>query len=132
VAAIENSLEGKREESAKLDAIEAGLLGDLHRPRPLLAGGRRVLHHLTSEPLMDRGIDLAVVDRLLRLADRRAELSGYDAPRRREVPVVTTEMVVELINRINEDEAAKAVVQQEARDRSWGDPELPGPAAEGD
>jgi hypothetical protein len=91
------------EESAKIDLLEERLLASLHPVRPLLAGGQAVLHPVTREPLMERQIDLAVVDRLLRIAERRTKLRGIDAPHRREVAVVTEEMVQDMIRELDEE-----------------------------
>jgi hypothetical protein len=95
----------KLAESAKIDLLEERLLNNLHQVRPLLAGGRAVLHPVTREPLMERQIDLAVVDRLLHIAERRTKLLGIDAPHRREVQVVPEEMVEEMIREVTEQEA---------------------------
>ena len=88
----------KLDESAKIDVLEKRLLASLHQLRPLLAGGQAVLHPVTREPLMERQIDLAVVDRLLHIAERRTKLLGIDAPRRREIQSFTEEMMNKIVD----------------------------------
>ena len=62
-----------------------------------------MLDPLTQEPLLDRGPNLAIVELLLRISRRRAQLRGIDAPRRREALVVTTDMVEAEISRMSEE-----------------------------
>ena len=57
-----------------------------------------MLDPYTGEPMVDRSTDLAVVDRLLRVADRRAKVRGIDAPRRREQVEITEDMLEEQID----------------------------------
>jgi hypothetical protein len=98
-----NVFERRRLELAKYDAIEDRLLADLHAIRPMIANGAVVLDPLTREPLIDRSVNLPVVDRILRVSYRRAMVLGIDAPRRREVKVVTGEMVEVLIRDMEAD-----------------------------
>ena len=90
----------RRKELDKLDAIEEVLLRDLQGIRPVVVGGRVVVDPGTGQPLIERYVRLPVVDRLLRVAERRAKVLGIDAPRRREVAVVTSDMVEVLISKI--------------------------------
>jgi hypothetical protein len=91
----------RRNELDKLDAIEQVLLGDLQGIRPVVVRGRVVVDPGTGQQLIERYVRLPVVDRLLRVAERRAKVLGIDAPRRREVAVVTSDMVEELISKID-------------------------------
>jgi hypothetical protein len=84
-------------ELAKYAALEDGLLRSLYRPRPIVVRGKVVVDPVTREPLFERGPDLAVVDRLLRLANRVAKVLGVDAPPRRAVQVITTELLDEAV-----------------------------------
>jgi hypothetical protein len=79
-------------ELAKLDVIEETLVTGLMRPRPIVVGGKVVMDPHTGEPLVERGPNLEVIDRLLRLANRRAMVQGSDAPRRREAIELTEEL----------------------------------------
>ena len=97
--------EHRSSELAKLDALEELLWDALDRPRVRVDRGSVVLDPLTGEPVLESGPDLRVVDRLLRLALRRAEVQGSDAPRRREVAVVTEEMLLDLIEKMETDTA---------------------------
>ena len=90
----------RRIELDKLDALERVLFRDLSRIRPVVLRGKVVVDPFTGEPLIERAADLVVVDRLLRIADRRAKVRGIDAPRRREALVVTEDMLCDEIARI--------------------------------
>ena len=87
-------------EAEKLNALEAPLLDGLTRPRPLVAWGRIVTDPSSGDPILERGVNLAIVDRLLRIANRRAALQGIDMPRLRETELVTSEMLDAEIQKI--------------------------------
>ncbi len=71
----------------------------------------------TGEPLVDRSTDLAVVDRILRVADRRAKVRGIDAPRRRELEEITEDMLVEQIDLLRDQvESLETTANEEEKD----------------
>lgn len=53
-----------------------------------------------GRPVQDIGPNLAALDRILKLEKRRAEIFGYDAPRRSTVNVVTEDAIMAEINRL--------------------------------
>ncbi len=107
--------ERRRLEVEKYDAIENRLVADLHRIRPLIAKGAVVLDPLTQEPLIDHSVNLAVVDRIIRISNRRAMVLGLDYPRRREQLVITEEVIHEETRRlIAEAERLEAEDRQES------------------
>jgi len=73
-------------------ALELMRLDELHRAawsvmttwHPMVVGGRVVRDHL-GRAVEDVGPVLAAIDRLLRIAERRARLLGLDAPLRAEL-----------------------------------------------
>jgi hypothetical protein len=101
--------EQQRTELAKLDEIEQVLMAALHRPHQLVRGHTVILDPLTHLPIIERDPRPWVVAGLVRLSVRRAMLLGLDAPRKREVGVVTEAMLEELIRKLDaESEALEA------------------------
>jgi hypothetical protein len=73
---------------------------------------------VTEKPIKDVGPNLAALDRILKLEKRRAEIFGYDAPRRSSVQVVTEDPIMAEINRLREEmEMAEAEIAREAAAR---------------
>lgn len=70
-------------ELAKLDAYEQAALEVLARKHVTVSNGRLIT--IDGEPLLDDGPVLQALDRLMKIADRRARLLGLDAPSRVEV-----------------------------------------------
>jgi len=68
----------RRLELAKLDALSAPAWAILDTQHPVVSAGRVMT--LNGEPLRDSQPVLAAIDRLLRIAERRARLLGLDAP----------------------------------------------------
>lgn len=67
-------------ELEKLDALERAVLAVLERKHVTVSHGRVVM--VDDEPLEDDGPVLAAVDRLVKIAERRARLLGLDAEKR--------------------------------------------------
>lgn len=107
----------RRVEMAKLDTLEGRLFDDLHRARPVVDRGRVVLDPYTGEPLVERRTDLAVFDRILRIAARRAKVRGIDAPRRREQEEITEDILVEQIDLLfDQIDILETTANEEAED----------------
>ena len=70
-------------EVAKLDQAEEAVWEVLRRRHYTVSNGKLI--YLGDEPLEDDAPVLAAVDRLVKIAARRAALKGYDAPARIEV-----------------------------------------------
>lgn len=73
-------------ELAKLDALEQAAWTVL-RARHVLAQQGRIVCDDDGKPLEDDAPVLAAIDRILKVADRRAKLKGLDAPVRARVEV---------------------------------------------
>lgn len=73
-------------ELAKLDALEQAAWKVL-RARHLLAQQGRIVTDGNGVPLEDDAPTLAAIDRILKIAERRARLLGLDAPLRAKVEV---------------------------------------------
>jgi len=91
VEARRNDLDAHREtavaiEIAKLDALERAAWGVL-RTRHLLAQQGKIVCTEDGRPLEDDAPTLQAIDRILKIAERRARLKGYDAPVRAKVEV---------------------------------------------
>jgi hypothetical protein len=69
----------REQEAARLDAAMVKVLEVINRPHPLVQGGKVVTDGDGNE-LLDDGPVLAGVDRLIKIAQRRAALLGLDAP----------------------------------------------------
>ena len=59
-------------------------------------------------PLKDIGPNLAAMDRILRIEKRRADIFGYDAPKRATISVVTEDLIVAEIKRLEAELATAA------------------------
>jgi hypothetical protein len=68
----------RRLELLRLDTMAVAAWQVLDAPHPLISAGR--IMALNGEPLTDPQPVLASIDRLLRIAERRARLLGLDAP----------------------------------------------------
>jgi len=79
-------------ELAKLDAAEQAVWRVLRRKHVHVSGGR-VVHDDNDQPLEDDGPVLNAVDRLVKIAARRATLMGWDAPARIEVSDATDQAI---------------------------------------
>jgi len=71
-------------ECERLDQLTRRLFTLLDTKYPLLVPGRELVDQ-EGRPVADPGPILAVVDRLMRISQRRARLLGLDAPVKREV-----------------------------------------------
>lgn len=72
-------------EEAKLDQLEEACWEVLRAKHYTVSNGKLI--YLADEPLEDDGPVLQAADRLLRIAQRRAALRGFDAPAKVEVDV---------------------------------------------
>lgn len=81
--------ESRRVEEDKLDDLTRLVWREISRPHFIASAttGKVVLHPVTGEPMVDSEAVLRGVDRLIRIADRRAKLRGLDAPVRAKVEV---------------------------------------------
>ncbi len=70
-------------ETAKLDAIEQAAWAVLRREHIVVQHGKVV--YLKRKPMLDDAPVLQAIDRLLKVAERRARLRGLDAPTKVEV-----------------------------------------------
>jgi hypothetical protein len=86
----ENLEELRRVEEDKLDDLTRLAWREISRPHFVssTATGRVVLHPVTGEPLVDSDAVLKGIDRLLRIAERRAKLRGLDKPIQHEVRTI--------------------------------------------
>ena len=67
---IEDILKARTRENKKIDLIE----------KPLLEALEDLIIRKDDKEMVLEGLDLGVIDRLLKLQKRRSELNGYDAP----------------------------------------------------
>lgn len=74
-------------ETDKLDAMERVILNIMRKPHILAQQGRVVIDPNTGQPAEDPGPVFQCIDRLLRIAERRAKLLGIDAPVKAQVEV---------------------------------------------
>jgi predicted transcriptional regulator len=65
-------------ETAKLDALEQAAWEVLRREHVVVQHGKVV--YLKRKPMLDDAPVLAAIDRLVKIAERRSRLRGYDAP----------------------------------------------------
>jgi hypothetical protein len=70
-------------ETAKLDALEQAAWEVLRREHIVVQHGKVV--YLRRKPMLDDGPVLQAIDRLVKIAERRSRLRGYDAPTKVEV-----------------------------------------------
>lgn len=78
-------------ELAKLDLMEQAVHVVLNRLHVTVSNGKLI--YLNDKPLEDDAPILSAVDRLVRIADRRAKLLGMDAPARIEVSDATDQAI---------------------------------------
>lgn len=70
-------------ETAKLDALEQAAWEVLRREHVVVQHGKVV--YLKRKPMLDDAPVLQAIDRLVKIAERRSRLRGYDAPTKVEV-----------------------------------------------
>ena len=88
----EGAAQAKANELAKIDRIEAHLLGVMERAHVRIDHGR-VIRDDNDVPLLDDAPGVQAANSLLRVQERRAKLMGYDAPTRQIIQVVPQEVV---------------------------------------
>ena len=76
------------------DLLEQIAWDILRSEHPLVSWGRRI------EGVSDDGPRLAALDRLIKIERRRAEIQGYDSPKRKELTVITEDVVDREIQRL--------------------------------
>lgn len=88
----------KAVETEKLDALEEAAWQVLRRKHLTVSNGRLI--EVDGVPLEDDAPVLNAVDRILRVAERRAKLHGYDAPSKARVEVTNVDSVDADIRRL--------------------------------
>jgi len=74
-------------EADKLDAMERVIINVMRKPHILAQQGRIIIDPATGKPAEDPGPVFQCVDRLLRIAERRAKLLGIDNPVKTQVEI---------------------------------------------
>ncbi|WP_329064908.1 sigma factor-like helix-turn-helix DNA-binding protein [Amycolatopsis sp. NBC_01480] len=74
----------------------------------------------TKEPLADDGPVLAAIDRLLRIEERTARLLGLDAPAKAEVSATVETIRPEVLDLVEQAEAAVSAEEARLRDTAAG------------
>lgn len=74
-------------EADKLDAMERVIIQIMRKPHILAQQGRVVIDPSTGKPAEDPGPVFQCIDRLLRIAERRAKLLGIDTPVKAQVEI---------------------------------------------
>jgi hypothetical protein len=87
-------------ELARLDALQGRTWAVMEREHVTVSHGK-IIRGEDGKPLRDDGPLLAAVDRLLKIAERRARLLGLDAPTRTEL--ITLDQVDAEIKRLTEE-----------------------------
>lgn len=83
---VQEQLDGYRYlELEKLDALERLMWATIRKKHLLAQHGRIIFDPETGEPMTDDGPLFNATDRLLKIAERRAKLMGWDAPAKVEV-----------------------------------------------
>lgn len=98
-------------ELMSMDEIESQLRQDLMADQPLLSNARGIVLDQDGNPLKDARYHLDVIDRIMRVKERRAKLMGLDAPSRSEVSHIDK---VDAEIKALEEELAKRASQAEA------------------
>lgn len=105
IAEERHSLEVYRQaELMKLDHLSVAAMRVLHRTHYHVAPNGRIVEDPGGGPLVDDGPNLAAMDRLIRIGDRRAKLLGLDQPQRLEV--LTIDAIDAQISALTEQLAA--------------------------
>lgn len=86
-------------EVARLDMLWVEAMLVLRRQHVTVSNGKVV--HLDGRPVQDDGPALAAIDRLVRIAERRAKLLGLDAPTK--VEVITLDAIDAEIRRLTQE-----------------------------
>jgi predicted transcriptional regulator len=83
---VREQLDGYRQlEGEKLDALERLMWAIVRKKHILAQQGRIMFDPETGEPMIDQAPLFAAADRLVKIAERRAKLFGWDAPTKLEV-----------------------------------------------
>lgn len=107
--------EAVKVEIAKLDALERKAWEILRAEHALVSHGRLIVGE-DGQPLPDTGPVLAAIDRVLKVADRRAKLLGLDTPVKADLTVHQVDARdAELIELVNEARARQATEQDGGR-----------------
>lgn len=106
IAEQHTTMEVYREaELMKLDDLTREAIGILRATHYIVTQSGRIPEDpATGQPLIDHDMALKVMDRLIRIGDRRAKLLGLDAPQR--VEVLTLDAIDAHIADLNEQLAA--------------------------
>jgi hypothetical protein len=83
-------------EADKLDAMERVVIQIMRKPHILAQQGRVVIDPTTGMPAEDPGPLFQCIDRLLRIAERRAKLLGIDTPVKAQVEIKATGIDAEI------------------------------------
>jgi hypothetical protein len=118
--AVPTELSGAELEVMKLDALERVLISQLEDLRRSGAGQSRSATHSGSPPVATDTAERAIIGRILRIMARRATLLGLDAPRMREVAVISERQLVEAIHamQMEIDALSAGEAEREARPTS--------------
>lgn len=99
---------------AELDALRTQAYEWMHGEYVFAQFGK-IVTDAEGKPLKDIGPNLAAMDRILKVEKRRAEIFGYDAPKRSEVKVITEDAILAEIARLEAQmEQAEAEMQESA------------------
>jgi hypothetical protein len=93
----EEVFEARRAALEKYDRWEQECLAVLARNHPLVNFGKVVAG------VNDDGPKLQAIDRLVKIERRRAEILGYDSPKRRQLTVISEDVVDAEIRRLEEE-----------------------------
>lgn len=105
IAEERHSLEVYRQaELMKLDTLSVAAMRVLNRKHYHVAPNGHIVEDPNGGPLVDDGPNLAAMDRLIRIGDRRAKLLGLDQPQRLEV--LTIDAIDAEIQRLHSEIAA--------------------------
>lgn len=88
-------------ELARLDLILREAWAVMVAEHITVSQGRVVNHPDTGLPLKDHGPVLAAIDRILKIAERRARLLGLDAPTK--IEAITVDQIESAINQLAEE-----------------------------
>lgn len=93
-------------EAIRLDAMLEVAMIELHRDHWTISNGRLMLDPTTGEPIIDAGGKLAVLDRVLKIMERRARMLGTDAPTKHQIDVLTEDVMDAAIRQLEEQLAS--------------------------
>ena len=95
----------REEELDELETMRNHLRAGLGRQNPTV-DGHSALHHVAQQARRSNAVHLPIVYALLRVEERRSKLLGLDAPRQREVAVLSEKQLEELIADLESGNAA--------------------------